>query len=207
MNQIDFLKCYFTNNMNYQGHIARYVMMACKDYYSYNGVTIYISDSEISENKDFGFLFTNCHDHFLVQPIKFDVIINNTKFALIELSESDNPFFNLRGVSLQLEGPILFTEFEVDSIIIFGIETHVYVNSYIEFSNINTMSIIETKTICLSKNTLVNITSNHALLSIFKREGESCNLLYPLCLLQYAEIADDSKEISALSKSIIFQSY
>ena len=67
-------------------------MMACKDYYSYNGVIIYISDSEISENKDFGFLFTNCHDHFLQKPINFDVIINNTKFSLIELSEtlSDN---------------------------------------------------------------------------------------------------------------------
>ena len=128
MNQIDILKCYFFNNMNYV-HLTMYVMIIEKDWYSYNGVIIYIRDSEIFENKDIAFLMSKLiGDDLLVQPI--NIIINNTRFMYIELFESDNPLLDLHGVSLRLEGPIIFTEIKANPAVIFGDKTHMYANGY-----------------------------------------------------------------------------
>ena len=130
MNQIDILKCYFFNNF------GTYVMIIEKDWYSYNAVTIYIRDSEIFENKDITFLMSKCIDGDLpVQPI--NIIINNTAFTYIESNIDDNHLVHLYGTSLRLEGPIVFTEVEVNPGIIFGDKTQVYASGYIEFSNIN----------------------------------------------------------------------
>ena len=179
MNQIDILKCYFSNNINYNGHRARYVMAIQKVWYSYNGVIIYIRDSEIFDNKDIAFLiskFTDSDPPF--QPI--NIIINNTNFMCIDL-ESQIPLLDLQGASLQLEGPIVFTEFNRP--IILGDKTQVYASGYIEFSNINAFFIVQSTIFYLNTNTLLNFTSNEAF-SMFKRDDDT-NSLYPLCLPQY----------------------
>ena len=199
MNQIDILKCYFFNNMNHNGHLPRYIIIIQKDWYSHNGVIIYIRDSEIFENTDIAFLISKIIDGDLpVQPI--NIIINNTWFAYIELFESYS-FLDLHGVTLRLEGPIIFTEIEVNPAIIFGAKTHVYANGYIEFSNVNTFFIVQSTGFYLNTNTLLNFTSNKALSSLFKRDDET-NLLYPPCLLQYI---GNIYKVSNLNISIIVE--
>ena len=184
MNQIDILKCYFFNNINYNENLTRYLIIIQKDWYSYNGVIIHIRDSEIFENKRIAFLMSRFIGVFPLQPI--NIIINNTRFAYIKHAQifETSPFLNLHGVSLQLEGPIIFTEIEVNIAIIAGVETSVYANGYIEFSNVHTIFIVQCTRFYLNTNTLLNFTSNKGLLSLFKRDDES-NILYPPCLLQY----------------------
>ena len=179
MNQIDILKCHFSNNINYKGNRDRYVMIIQKVWYSYNGVIIYIRDSEIFENKNIAFLISKFIDGDL--PLKpINITINNTSFVCIDL-ESQSPLLDLYGVSLQLEGPIVFTEFNRP--IILGDKTHVYASGYIEFSNINALFIVQSTRFYLNTNTLLNFTSNKAF-SLFERDDDA-NLLYPPCLLQY----------------------
>ena len=181
MNQIDILKCYFFNNL------AWYIMIIQKDWYSYNAVTLYIRDSEIFKNNDITFLMSKCvGSDLLVQPI--NIIINNTTFVYIE--SGDNPLMNLYGVSLQLEGPIIFTEIEAN--IIFGDKTQVYASGYIEFSNINAFFIVQSTKFYINTNTLLNFTSDKALSSLFKRD-DNTYLLYPPCLLQYTTSNDAYK--------------
>ena len=200
MNQIDILKCYFFNNINYcnNGLLTRYVIVIQKDWHSLNGVIIYIRDSEIFENKDIAFLMSTFIFDLpqALQPI--NIIINNTRFAYVE---SYNPFLDLYGVSLRLEGPIIFTGIEVRLEIIFGVKTHVYTNGYIEFFNVNAFFIIQCTRFYLNTNTLLNFTSNKASVSLFKRDDETDKLIYPPCLLQY--IGNTFKEVSDLNISII----
>ena len=196
MNKIDIVKCHFNNNFNFDGHLSRYVMTVYKDYYSYNGVILHISDSEICGNNDVAFLISNTDD-IPLQPIY--IHFNNVRFVLIVLFANDNFLLNLHGVVLQLEGFIIFTEIEVDSVLIFSDETHVYANGYVEFSNIRAFSIVQSKSIYLITNTLVNVTSNIALSSLFKRDN-GADSLYPPCLLQYVGNAYNyNKEVDAIS--------
>ena len=162
---------------------------------------IHISDSEIFENKDIAFLMSKFTDGgFSLRPI--DIIINNTKFACIKLFVTTNyniPFFYLHGVFLQLEGPIIFTDIEVYPTVIFGQKTHLYANGYIVFFKVYTVYIVQTTLVYLSKNTLVNFTSNVALNSLFKRvDVEDLLYLYPPCLLQYVGNTDNITEVEVL---------
>ena len=138
-------------------------------------------------------------DGILVQPI--NIHFNNVRFSFLVLFGTENPLLNLRGVILQLEGSIIFTEIEVDSVLIFSDEVHVYPNAYIEFSNIQSYgySIVESNSLYLSTNTLVNITSNMALSSLFKRDA-GVDSFYPPCLLQYVGNAYNyNEEVDAIS--------
>ena len=185
INQINVLKCNFYHNINYNdgSYFIRYMMLIKKNHYSYNGVTVYISDSEIFENNNIGFLMAEAtNTDFSLQPI--NIIINNTRFAHIEFFASDIPFLYLDGVFFQLEGPIIFTEIETNNKVIIGEKTHMHVNGYIEFSCVKAFIIVQTTMFYLHKNTVLNFTSNRALDSIFKRNHIS-KLLYPPCLLQY----------------------
>ena len=200
MNQIDILKCYFFNNINYNVNLTRYVIVIQKDWYSYNGVIIYIRDSEIFENKDIAFLMSKSIGDLPFQPI--NIIINNTRFAHIKQLFKTYPFLCLHGVSLQLEGPIIFTEIEVNITIIDGDKTHVYTNGYIEFSNVNTIFIVQCTRFYLNTNTLLNFTSNKVSHLLFTRDDETeTKIFYPPCLLQY--IRNTFKEVSDLNISII----
>ena len=195
MNKIDIVKCHFNNNFNFNGDLG-YVIAAYKDYYSHNGVILHISDSEVCGNNDVAFLMSNTDD-IPVQPININ--FNNVRFVSIVLFASDSSLLNLHGVVLQLEGLIIFTEIEVDSVLIFSDETHVYASGYVEFSNIRAFSIVQSKSLYLITNTLVNVTSNIALSSLFKRDN-SADSLYPSCLLQYVGNAYSyNKEVDAIS--------
>ena len=192
MNQIDILKCYFFNNL------ASYMMIIQKDWYTYNAVTIYIRDSEIFENKDVTFLMSKYVGDDPLQPI--NIIINNTAFANIE--NDDDPLMNLHGVSLRLEGPIIFTKIKANLGVIFGDKTQVYASGYIEFSNINAFFIVQGTSFYLNTSTLLNFTSDKAL-SLFKRDANTY-LLYPPCLLQYTSNAYKGVHVlSDLNVSII----
>ena len=153
MNQIDILKCHFNNNFNYNGHTDKYVMNVYKEYYSHNGVIIYISDSEIFGNNEVTFLMSY-PDDIPVQPI--NIHFNNVTFLFSKLFATNNPLLNLHGVILKLEGFIIFTEIEVDSLLIFSDEIHMYPNVYLEFSNIRTIFLVKSNSLYLSTNTLVN---------------------------------------------------
>ena len=191
MNQINILKCNF---FHYNGYLIKYIIIIQKEWYSYNEVTIHIGNSEIFENQGISFLMSKFIDgDFSLQPI--NIIINNTKFACIELSAADYdiPFFNLQGVVLLLEGPIIFTKIEVYPSVIFGQKTHIYVNGYIGFSNVYTVHIVQTTLVYLNENTLINFTSNVALNSVFERVNYEvndliphayCNILVVLTILQ-----------------------
>ena len=195
MNQINVLNSYFFHNINYIRYLTRYIIIIEKIWFSQNGVTICISDSAIFENKGISFLLAKpiMGDlNLIYQPI-INIIINNTRF--MNMLESDDSILNLCGVLLQLEGQIIFTKIDlIYSLVVFGLRTHIYANGYIEFSNINALYIIQTKMFFLNANTLLNFTSNNAMLALLKRDDEA-KVLYPPCLLQYAGNIFNYKEV------------
>ena len=200
MTQINVLKCYFFYNMlmdYYNG--SGYIIIMRKDYPTlYNWVTMHISDSEVFGNECIAFLmsrFVFINRDLLFQPI--NITINNTRFADVQLYRKDNPFVNLYGVVLQLVGPIIFTEINVFSVIVFGDRTRVYADGYIEFSSINTVYIVKSTMFYLNINAVLNFTSNVAIDSLIAR-GDATNSLYPPCMLQYVGNSDNYKEADVL---------
>ena len=176
-----FMNCTFSHNINENDdkYIIKFYNVDAESF-------LYIVNSQFCNNSGTTILMTppiqdvrnsNGHTFLIIKNVTF-VRLLNVDFVMV-----------LRDADVTLEGPVLFSEMEIDLAVIYGRRIKLVFNNYIEFSDIDTFYIILNECIYLNPDTHIYLTSNIIRDDIFANEDlyhTKNPLLYSRpCILQY----------------------
>ena len=159
-NLITFMNCSFSNNEN-RKPLPKYII----NFQNINSESLlYIVNSQFCNNNGTTILAAlasqdSIYDTFLpyIPGTHLSVIISNVTFS--RLLDIDVVMI-LYNTDIKLEGPVLFSEMEINMAVVYGKRMRLVFSDYIEFSDIDTFYIIVNECVYLSPNTYIYLTSN-----------------------------------------------
>lgn len=121
-----------------------------------------------------------------IPGMRLSVIIKNVTFS--RLSNIDFVMV-LHNTDIKFEGPILFSEMEIDMAVVYGKRMQLFFSGYIEFSDIDTFYVIMNDCVYLSPDTYIYFTSNVIRNDIFVNEDiyyiNPAAIYFRPCMFQY----------------------
>ena len=193
-NFVTFINCYFGNIINDAEYLTKYIIklsdtdsesvLCIVDSWFYN-----ISGSIILTVSD---TLTTKHSSVIIKNVTFSQLMN-IDFVMV-----------LYDTNIKLEGPVLFSEMEIDMAVIIGKRMDLVFSDYIEFADIDTFHIIVNQFVYLTPNTYIHITSSNISQEIFANEDINDTISRP-CMLQYtnSSLHQDLVNVRSFNISII----
>ena len=176
-NFITFMNCYFTNIVNSIATMTKYIIHFSN---TNKESMLYITNSRFYKNRGIITLMTPTD---LLSAMRSSIIIKNVTFSRLVAVDFVMVLYDIH---MKLEGPVLFSEMDIDMAVIYGNRMQLVFSNYVEFSNIVTLYVIMNKCVYLTPNTHIHLTSTMVQENIFiNKDIDDINAYSRPCMLQY----------------------
>ena len=175
-NLMIFMNCSFSNNVN-KNALTKYII---KFHNKDSESMLHIVNSRFYNNN--GTIVLTAPQNDIINPsMHLSMIITNVTFS--RLLDIDFVMV-LRNTIVKLDGPVLFSEMEIDMAVIYGYRMQLVFSDYIEFSYIDTFYIIMNEYVYLNPNTYIYLPSNVIRDDVFVSKDIKSVYSRP-CMFQY----------------------
>ena len=176
VNFITFMNCYFANIANHIANLTKYIICFNN---TDNESLLYITNSQFYNNSGFIILMTPrrlsyWHSRVTIKNVSFLQIVD-VDFVMV-----------LYNINMKLEGPVLFSQMDIYTAVIYGNRMQLVISDYVEFSDIVTLNVIMNTCVYLTPNTHIHLISSMVQEDIFINEYIDDITVYSRpCMLQY----------------------